>query len=124
MMLGRIAGRIRKGAQYVDKKEELDAIGFSYDKQVDPNATGWEVVKAALLAYKEREGDLLVPTKFIVPRGDPETWPESTWGVKLGSIVNNIRLKGYYKNHHQELIEMGFLHDQTADMKSLAHQSA
>jgi hypothetical protein len=110
LKLGGVVNNIRGGRTHADKKKELEAAGFDFAKQVDPRAVGWEVVKAALLAYKELEGDLLVPQKFVVPHGDPETWPESTWGVKLGKIVDNIRSVDTYKDHKQELVAMGFVY--------------
>jgi hypothetical protein len=109
LMLGGVVGRIRQGAQYVDKWEELTELGFKYGKQADPKAAGWDVVKAALLAYKADKNDLKVPKSFVVPSDDTD-WPERTWGIKLGSIVNDIRGKGYYKKEHeQELQEMGLV---------------
>jgi hypothetical protein len=112
LKLGRVVEYIRGGRTHADKKKELEAAGFDFIKQErgKGKALGWEVVKAALLAYKGLEGDLLVPKTFVVPSGDPETWPESTRGVKLGKIVDHIRNDGYYKDHKQELLAMGFVY--------------
>ena len=110
LKLGGVVNNIRGGRTHADKKKELEAAGFDFAKQAVGVAIGWEVVKAALLAYKELEGDLLVPPTFVVPHDDPEIWPESTWGVKLGSIVNHIRHNGTYKDYKQELLAMGFVY--------------
>ena len=112
LKLGDIVQNIRRGRMHADKKKELEAAGFDFAKQASIfglNATGWEVVKAALLAYKAQHGDVLVPKSFVVPSDDPR-WPESTWGVKLGRIVDNIRHKGTYKTHKQDLLDMGFVY--------------
>ena len=60
-----------------------------------------------LLVYKGIHSDMLVPYQFDIPSNTSE-WPEEVWGMKLGDIVNNIRNKGYYNEHHDELIEMVF----------------
>ncbi len=112
LRLGNLVDMIRRGRSHKDKKKELEAAGFDFAKQaaVAGNATGWEVVKAALLAYKGLVGDLLVPPTFVVPHDDPETWPESTWGVKLGFVVHNIRHADTYNAHKQDLVAMGFVY--------------
>jgi hypothetical protein len=42
------------------------------------------------MKYKESNSDMLVPSRFVVPEDDI-IWPEETWGMKLGSVVNDIR---------------------------------
>ncbi len=105
MKLGGRVARIRQGELYADKKEELEAAGFDFAPQTSGggSATGWEVVKAALLAYKEAKGDLNIPARFVVPRDDPK-WPKSIWGVNLGDLANNIRNHGHYPAHRDDLI--------------------
>jgi hypothetical protein len=111
LRLGKVVDNIRTGNTHKDKKKELEAAGFDFGKQaVGGVGTGWEVVKAALLAYKGLEGDRLVPKRFVVPHDDPK-WPESTWGVKLGRIVKDIRGKDTYKAHKQELLAMDFVYN-------------
>jgi hypothetical protein len=109
LRLGNVVSDIRRGRSHADKKEELEAAGFDFDKQscATGKATGWEKVKAAFETYKTVNGDLLVPAKFVVPHDDPE-WPKSTWGVNLGGIVNRIRSGKSYKDHKEELLTMGF----------------
>ena len=67
----------------------------------------WPAVKAALMTYREKEGDLLVKRRFVVPDGDP-SWPVETWGLRLGTIVAKIRKGDYYAAHSKELIDLGF----------------
>ena len=116
--LGKIVSNIRNQDCYNTHEQELLDMGFDFAKQADPNATGWEVVKAALLAYKAKHGHVLVPQRFVVPDNDPR-WPESTWGVKLGQIVSNIRNKDCYKDNRIELEELGFVFELTADQITL-----
>jgi hypothetical protein len=79
MMLGAIARRIRKGEYYVDKKEDLIAIGFEY------KIVTYKLVKSALLRYKDLNYHMLVPHRFIVPK--VKEWRENMWGLKLGMYV-------------------------------------
>jgi hypothetical protein len=67
----------------------------------------WPAVKAALMTYREKEGDLLVKRRFAVPDGDP-SWPAETWGLRLGTIVAKIRKGEYYATHSKELLDLGF----------------
>ncbi|KAE8986224.1 hypothetical protein PR001_g22658 [Phytophthora rubi] len=55
--------------------------------------TPWEEkMLAALRAYKEINGDALVPQSFVVPSGDAR-WPRVAWGYALGHAVRYLRLK-------------------------------
>ena len=64
------------------------------------------LVKVALQRYKELYLNMVVPSKFIIPK-DSEEWPEAVRGVKLGNLVMDIR-GGARKNMHEELLRMGF----------------
>jgi Helicase associated domain len=79
-------------------------LGFDYSPQ--PIGFGWDVVKQALLVYRDTNGHLRVPAKFKVP--DAEPWPEEMWGDSLGYVVNNIRNNGAYNDHRADLVAMGF----------------
>jgi len=63
-----------------------------------------------LVKYKDLFGDMLVPQEFIVPIGNI-TWPEETWGKKLGSTVLNIRAGRNYVNEKEDLRNIGFNFD-------------
>ena len=67
----------------------------------------WNKIEKALQIYKSRHGDLLVPLKFVIEGGD-ESWPEELWGIRLGSVVIQIRSQNYYSAHKDDLMEMGF----------------
>jgi hypothetical protein len=57
--------------------------------------------------YKDLQGHMRVPAKFIVPIGNL-TWPEETWGMKLGFYVRDIRSGTIYKDRREELEVIGF----------------
>ena len=69
-----------------------------------------DLVKRALLAYKDMFGNLLVPAKFTIPESDA-LWERDLWGMKLGTAVNNIRNSNNYAELRPELEEMGFDYD-------------
>jgi hypothetical protein len=112
MKLGSIVSTIRSQGIYLsddkpERKEWLDEMGFVWDDF----ERRWDVAQTVLTVYKEEHGDLNVPFAFEVPSSAP--WAEETWGMKLGSIVHNIRSQGYYlsddKPERKEwLDEMGF----------------
>jgi hypothetical protein len=112
MNLGRTVNSIRHNGHYLsdenpERKEWLDEMDFVWDDL----ERRWKVAQTALIMYKETNGDLNVPFAFVVPSSLP--WAEETWGMNLGSIVNNIRPSGHYlsddKPERKEWLgEMGF----------------
>lgn len=104
MKLGRLSNNI-KGGNYADKKEELESIGFSFDAY----NSKYNLVKLLLLKYKELNGNMLVPRRFIVP--PIEDWPKETWGARLGGVVYNIRGGSSYADCREDLISIGFRFD-------------
>jgi hypothetical protein len=112
MNLGSIVNTIRSLGVYLsddkpERKKWLDEMGFVWDD----HKRRWDIAQNALTVYKEEHGDLNVPKAFVVPSSAP--WAEETWGMKLGSAVNNIRSRGDYlsddKPERKEwLDEMGF----------------
>ena len=71
-----------------DRKAELLELGFLFDNQ--RAKYGFELVKTALVRYKEIYGNFLVKQKFLIPSGDAAAaaqWPERTWGIKLGGFM-------------------------------------
>ena len=70
------------------------------------NSHGWAVVKASILAYKEINGNLKIPPNFVIPANDAR-YPPACWNVHLSKLIQNIRYRGFYKQHTDELIEMG-----------------
>jgi hypothetical protein len=75
MKLGFVVNNIRGGNSYVDKREDLESIGFNYESQ--SRSHGYELVQVALRTYKELNGDMLVSQIFLVPTDDI-SWPKET----------------------------------------------
>jgi hypothetical protein len=99
--LGNLVTNIRSLKCYVDRKEDLLSIGFYYNV----SEARYMVVKKALLRYKSKKKDMLVPNKFIIPRNND--WPVDMWGIKLGEITSKIR-SGMYSDKEKELLNIGF----------------
>jgi hypothetical protein len=108
LKLGSVVTEIRRGKRHKDKREELESIGFLFEKQIDPRCHGWDLIKLALETYKALNGDVLVNAPFVVPTKDAQ-WPSDTWGMKLGSIVNNIRYMNNHADHREDVIAMGIV---------------
>jgi hypothetical protein len=102
MKLGSIVSVIRSSGSYADHREELQGMGFLFERQ----SSTLEEVKTALLAYKSLYGHLKVPQSYIIG-DDDERYPEEVRGMKLGSLVNNIRSSGSYADHREELESLG-----------------
>lgn len=78
-------------------------------ENAEREAAEWAVILEALAAYKERFGDLRVPTRFKVPA--ESDWPRSTHDLKLGAKVAAMRGSGKYvsdDDRRRTLDEMGF----------------
>ena len=90
MRLGETVGSIRSSEQFVkdrpERRQLLDDMGFVWD---DFEHRWAEVALPALHTYLDLNGHLRVPISFVVPEEAP--WPESCWGMKLGSTVSDIR---------------------------------
>ena len=77
--------------------QTLESLQFVWSKDEDRWENG---VVPALLQYKELEGDMDVPARFVVPSdGD---WPEEMWGERLGGMVAKIRSCGQYVRGDEE----------------------
>ena len=105
MKLGSAVNNIRRGRDYRDQRQDLERIGFDYSPR--RHVYGYSALKLALLRYKEIHGDMLVPYAFIV-RADDVTWPEETWGMKLGRSAQRIRSGNIYVKRREELESIGF----------------
>lgn len=106
--LGQIIRAIRYGAlaEFRDKWEEL---GLSFDKRRVVRLP-FSIITQALIAFKEQHGHMLVPTGFIVPVGDAK-YPEKSWGLRLGTISQAIRISDTFKQHREQLEQIGFDRD-------------
>eukprot|EP00596_Hydrurales_sp_CCMP1899_P006190 CAMPEP_0119051486 /NCGR_PEP_ID=MMETSP1177-20130426/73081_1 /TAXON_ID=2985 /ORGANISM="Ochromonas sp, Strain CCMP1899" /LENGTH=221 /DNA_ID=CAMNT_0007030693 /DNA_START=418 /DNA_END=1084 /DNA_ORIENTATION=+ len=67
---------------------------------------GYKVAKS-LQTYKDLNGDMLVPSKFVVPANDM-AWPKETWDMNLGSVVTDIRRGRSYLDKRADLEGIGF----------------
>jgi hypothetical protein len=70
-------------------------------------APGYEKIKKALLNYKDLNGDMLVPYKFVVSANE-KTWPEDMLGKKLGAIAMRIRAGTSFSKMRLDLESIGF----------------
>jgi hypothetical protein len=119
--LGRVVSKIRNDGTYADLRRELKRMGLNYEvlksrkaevdvlrsRKFDDN-----ILLAALKVYRdlelppEKHDKWTVPRSYVVPE-EVASYPESTWGMKLGRIVNGIRLEGNYANLRGDLESMG-----------------
>jgi CRISPR/Cas system-associated protein Cas5 (RAMP superfamily) len=105
--LGTAVGGIRNNNVYKQYRPDLEEMGFDYDRQFIQMFYGWDLVKRALLAYKDRVGHMRVPSRFAIPKDDA-SWEKELWGIKLGNSVQNIRNRNNYEERREELETMGF----------------
>ena len=104
MALGTIVASIRRSGRHCEHREELKRMGIDF--HIQKKTHSFEVVKRALLTHKDLYGTMLMRKNFIVP--ECHKWPEETWGLLLGRVVQDIRGGRLHKNKHDELIENGF----------------
>jgi hypothetical protein len=65
---------------------ELNKLGFVWERLLPE----WNLVLEALITFSSLNGNLLVPTRFVVPH-DSDHYPKATWGMPLGNCVFRIR---------------------------------
>mmetsp|Transcript_23997 Transcript_23997/g.53326 ORF Transcript_23997/g.53326 Transcript_23997/m.53326 type:complete len:752 (-) Transcript_23997:207-2462(-) len=94
--------------EHADKMAELTKAGW--DPRKETLVDDWTTIAAAIRVYGQQQGDLRIPSKFVVPEDD--CWPRLARGLKLGVRVAAIRSAGrYIKDHPErkaELDEIGF----------------
>ena len=80
-----------------------------------------------MVAFKLAHGHLLVPSDFVVPRGDAH-WPLGTVGLPLGRRARQIRNRNDYLGADQaryaQLDELGFVWDPRRYRRNLLHEAA
>ena len=81
-----------------DKVEELEKLGFNPKGRTLMD--DWDTISRAMVVYKQKFGNLRVPSKFIVP--DDDSWPRLSRNVKLGVRIAAIRSAGRYVKDHPE----------------------
>ncbi|KAG9404840.1 hypothetical protein AC1031_005049 [Aphanomyces cochlioides] len=85
MHLGVLVSNLRTRDQPQDKRRQLNALGFVWDKI----EFHWQINLLALRTYKEKFGHLHIPQMFEVPAEGG--WPEETHGMKLGWVATTLR---------------------------------
>lgn len=103
--LGIFVGNVRNGNAYTERNDELRRLGFEFEPKFN-NRYGYDLVKKAMLRYKELYGNMLITSVYVVP--DTNDWPIPMRGMKLGNIVNNVRRGSSYADKRQDLLEIGF----------------
>ncbi|KAL3660938.1 hypothetical protein V7S43_013955 [Phytophthora oleae] len=110
--LGKNVVRVRRNgrgsADVADILPELEALGFKFNAF---ESYFVDRVLPALEVYAKIYGDTHVPQGFIVP--SDSTWPEPSWGAKLGHTVRNIRHRHQHAPHvelyRERLEKIGFV---------------
>ena len=79
------------GTCFKHHRHELEEAGFDCNTHPELKHTArqrypFEIIRAAFLAYKEINNDLLVPNKFKIDEGN-EAYPKETWGMPLGTTT-------------------------------------
>jgi len=102
-LLGSTVNQIRSGKSYLKKREELEAMGFSYVAHLLPKYEreyDYSVVRAALVRYKELKGHVR-PRPDEVCEGDE--YPENLRGFKIGLIVPHIKSGKCWRDMRDDL---------------------
>jgi hypothetical protein len=99
------------------KHKKLHQIIHEYLLALQFDLTAEKVTKPIDLSlfeqYLKVEGDLLIPLDFVVP-SDDKKWPKKYHDVKLGKLVNKIRvdvtrkIDRFDKDDIQKLVDLGF----------------
>lgn len=125
MKLGVRIAAIRSAGRYVkdrrERKIELDELGFewrlrdhTHKQQVGEDL--FDQILKALVHYRDTIDETMsVPVDYQVPEG--EGWPEDTWGLQLGALVQSIRDKDKLvygrSDREQKLNDIGFMWEET-----------
>lgn len=103
MRLGQIVSRIREGGLEVkhllERRAQLDEIGFDWGDPKRFIDVPFEKVMCALYAYFMIRGDTFVKNEFIMP--DEQPWPTVLAGFELGKAVTRLRqLQNFLEAYH------------------------
>lgn len=98
-------------SQHKDRVTQLNQLGFIWER-LQPK---WNLFMESMAYYRNFNGHVLVPASFVVPRHDD--WPKACWDLKLGSIVQRLRIRHDFltgensvERRHQ-LDRLGFVWD-------------
>jgi hypothetical protein len=106
MKLGSNVHHIRCGGAYSEHRAKLEELGFNFEVEKIQKWDFLTQIYPALEAYKAIHGDLLIPKSFIVFKDDIN-YPANVLGMKLGSIVHNIRNRGDFLKYKERLTALG-----------------
>jgi hypothetical protein len=109
MALGTLVTRIRDGSLEVkhilERKMQLDAIGFDWGDPMEFMDVPFEKAMCAMYAYYLVRGDMFVYADFVMPDEDP--WPQALAGYELGKAVERIReLQNFLEAYHSEKVSL------------------
>lgn len=107
LQIGSLAAEFRsKQGRHIELRKRLQEIGYEFGRRKGD----FEIVYNALLAYKEKHGDVFVSKDYIIPKDD-EAYPAAMRGVNLGEVVNNLRNHNSYPEYKSLLIDIGFIYE-------------
>lgn len=109
MGLGSLVTRIRDGSLEVkhilERKKQLDAIGFDWGDPMRFMDVPFEKAMCAMYAYYLVRGDMFVYEDFVMPDEDP--WPQVLAGYELGKAIQRIReLQNFLEAYHPEKVSL------------------
>jgi len=102
--------------QIMASQMNMNSVGVVYNnvpvssqialKRKKSSSNGFDIIYRCLLVYKEINGHLMVPKRFVIP--ESMEYPQESWGMKIGHSVCNIRNIGSYSEHRDKLEAIGF----------------
>jgi hypothetical protein len=103
--LGAAINKLKRSKNFEEVKLNLLNSGINLQT---PGKLTFDLVKETLLQYREINGDMFVPFRFIVPHKS-EKWAQNTWGMELGDVVRKIRCGELLEDKREELCAIGFM---------------
>ena len=109
MKLGFKVANVRNRNDYSEYREELEALGLLSNRLVY-DVRHWDAILSALRTFQEVNSNVNVPFDFTVPSREP--WHPTTYGLKLGYRLHNIKYRGDFvsekRAYKQMLEDLGF----------------
>lgn len=103
--LGEHYNSVVHASAFAAHRVELEKMGLSLKQRNEERFV--QILEAARCYRTLHPTAKTVPKHYIVPMDSPD-FPPEVWGMKLGSIMKNIRCLGHFRQHHEDLAEMGF----------------
>ncbi|RHY28379.1 hypothetical protein DYB32_006022 [Aphanomyces invadans] len=94
--LGNVVSAIRSGRTKPspERRQALDKLGFVWHPLEDL----WNRKMDALETYRRLHGHIKIPNAYVVPDRDA-AWAPELWNMKLGLVLQKIRLAGRQDRH-------------------------